>query len=404
MSVEGNASGKKNLTGKITVFNVYHTDAYAIAVKNGFEGTEAEWLESLKGEKGEQGIQGETGPRGEQGLQGESGKPARLEFEDFSDSTGSGVKLTATTPGTGNQLDTVDVAYLYNGKNGVSPSIGQVETQTLEAGAEATAEITGPQTNLLLKLGIPRGAPGEQGPQGPAGGGGGDFGQYGLGVTDNPLYIPNADYLDSVTETGWYSVTLASGYMDFGDGWTSNAFSLRVETGACDPYTSVTKQTAMFATYPGATEYCRYCKGSSGEWSAWQRVLNYGKVLLWENADPGSEFLTQTITIGDLSTYDGFEIQFTETPAYETKIHSTGFLPRYNADWVNSGQAVGYVLSAFHTENLVQAWRTVTIYGSISENNLVFGTAHYQVSSIEADDDNMLIPLRIYGIRGVEQY
>ncbi len=37
----------KNLQGTITAFNTYHTDAYMIAVKNGFEGTEAEWLESL---------------------------------------------------------------------------------------------------------------------------------------------------------------------------------------------------------------------------------------------------------------------------------------------------------------------------------------------------------------------
>lgn len=38
----------KNLKGNITAFNTYHTDAYMIAVRNGFEGTEAEWLESLK--------------------------------------------------------------------------------------------------------------------------------------------------------------------------------------------------------------------------------------------------------------------------------------------------------------------------------------------------------------------
>lgn len=43
---------KKNLEGTITAFNTYHTDAYAIAVRNGFEGTEAEWLESLKGAAG----------------------------------------------------------------------------------------------------------------------------------------------------------------------------------------------------------------------------------------------------------------------------------------------------------------------------------------------------------------
>ena len=40
---------KKNLEGKITAFNTYHTDAYMIAVKNGFEGTEEEWLASLHG-------------------------------------------------------------------------------------------------------------------------------------------------------------------------------------------------------------------------------------------------------------------------------------------------------------------------------------------------------------------
>lgn len=33
--------------------------AYAIAVKNGFKGTEADWLASLKGAKGEQGPAGE---------------------------------------------------------------------------------------------------------------------------------------------------------------------------------------------------------------------------------------------------------------------------------------------------------------------------------------------------------
>lgn len=50
--------------------------AYEIAVENGFEGTETEWLASLKGdqgEKGEQGIQGIQGLKGEKGEQGEKG-------------------------------------------------------------------------------------------------------------------------------------------------------------------------------------------------------------------------------------------------------------------------------------------------------------------------------------------
>lgn len=41
--------------------------AYQLAVEHGFEGTEAEWLESLKGEKGDTGPQGPQGPPGDGG-------------------------------------------------------------------------------------------------------------------------------------------------------------------------------------------------------------------------------------------------------------------------------------------------------------------------------------------------
>lgn len=58
--------------------------AYEIAVQEGFEGTQREWLESLKGEPGvpgpqgepgAQGLQGEPGAQGPQGIQGISGEP-----------------------------------------------------------------------------------------------------------------------------------------------------------------------------------------------------------------------------------------------------------------------------------------------------------------------------------------
>lgn len=51
--------------------------AYAIAVDNGYSGTESEWLASLKGEKGEQGeqgIQGEKGEKGDTGAKGDKGE------------------------------------------------------------------------------------------------------------------------------------------------------------------------------------------------------------------------------------------------------------------------------------------------------------------------------------------
>lgn len=46
--------------------------AYQVALTNGFEGSETEWLASLKGAKGDTG---ETGPQGEQGIQGQKGDP-----------------------------------------------------------------------------------------------------------------------------------------------------------------------------------------------------------------------------------------------------------------------------------------------------------------------------------------
>ena len=47
--------------------------AYEVAVANGFEGTETEWLASLVGP---QGPQGEPGTTGEQGVQGPEGPTA----------------------------------------------------------------------------------------------------------------------------------------------------------------------------------------------------------------------------------------------------------------------------------------------------------------------------------------
>ena len=43
------AEENKNIKGKINELAIYHTDAYALAVANGYKGTLAEWLEFLRG-------------------------------------------------------------------------------------------------------------------------------------------------------------------------------------------------------------------------------------------------------------------------------------------------------------------------------------------------------------------
>ena len=63
--------------------------AYEIAVEQGFEGSEREWLKSLVGPQGEQGIQGEVGPQGEKGDPGEQGSTGKdgIDGQDGKDFT-----------------------------------------------------------------------------------------------------------------------------------------------------------------------------------------------------------------------------------------------------------------------------------------------------------------------------
>lgn len=48
MSLTGNATANKVLRGRVNRLDTLCVSAYAIAVKNGFEGTEEEWLVSLR--------------------------------------------------------------------------------------------------------------------------------------------------------------------------------------------------------------------------------------------------------------------------------------------------------------------------------------------------------------------
>lgn len=52
MSLKGNLVPDQILRGRINRLDTLAISAYGVAVKNGFEGTEAEWLESLNGEDG----------------------------------------------------------------------------------------------------------------------------------------------------------------------------------------------------------------------------------------------------------------------------------------------------------------------------------------------------------------
>ena len=69
------------LTSVILLASCTGKSAYEVAVENGFNGTEAEWLESLKGEKGDKGADGKDGEDGEAGETGYEGSQGDSAFE-----------------------------------------------------------------------------------------------------------------------------------------------------------------------------------------------------------------------------------------------------------------------------------------------------------------------------------
>lgn len=93
-SSSGSMSGCITCTSKIRgrIYAPTYVSAYSIAVQNGFDGTEEEWLLSLKGEDGrsayqiavDYGFEGDeeewlaslVGPEGPQGPKGDNGKSA----------------------------------------------------------------------------------------------------------------------------------------------------------------------------------------------------------------------------------------------------------------------------------------------------------------------------------------
>ena len=105
--------------------------AYDIAIENGFEGTEAEWLESLKGSdgtdgaKGDKGDKGDTGARGLKGDKGDTGADG-VGIVDIAKTNTSGLIDTYTITLTDGTTKTFVV------KNGADGSGGEMETMTRE--------------------------------------------------------------------------------------------------------------------------------------------------------------------------------------------------------------------------------------------------------------------------------
>lgn len=123
--------------------------AYEIAVENGFEGTEEEWLASLKGSDGQNGQDGEDGF-----------SPTVAENSDNSESL---YKLDIST-----KNSTFTTPNLI-GKEGKAATISIGNVTTGNSGTNASVINTGTENAAILNFVIPTGLKGDKGERGDTG-------------------------------------------------------------------------------------------------------------------------------------------------------------------------------------------------------------------------------------------
>ena len=200
--------------------------AYEIAVENGFEGTEQEWLESLKGEPGEPGTSGSDGQNGAAGQDGVGVKDAEINDKG---------ELVITL--TNGQVLNLGVVVGADGEQGPEGPQGKPG----EDGEDGEQGPEGPQ-------GKPGedGEDGEQGPEGPQGPQGepGEDGEDGVGIDDITYR-----YEYDAEEDCFYTVIV----FELSDGSTKEVKVPSAAAGAGVSYSAATTEEAM-ALYNGGAE------------------------------------------------------------------------------------------------------------------------------------------------------
>lgn len=124
--------------------------AYEIAVQNGYDGTETDWLESLKGQKGDTGEPGATGAKGDPGEKGDQGVPGIP--GEKGERGEKGEKGDAGAPGKDgvNGKDGTNGVDGKNGTDGYSPTATVTET---DAGAVISITDKNGTTTATVKNG-----------------------------------------------------------------------------------------------------------------------------------------------------------------------------------------------------------------------------------------------------------
>ena len=140
--------------------------AYEVAVENGFDGTEEEWLASLQGEEGPAGPQGAPGATGEPGA---PGTPGVTSAEVSVDGTSGEPSAQAT-------VENGVLNIQFSGLKGEQGPVGPQGEQGSQ-GQTGPAGSTGPQGKSAYQVAVDEGFEGDEeawlaslvGPQGPQG-------------------------------------------------------------------------------------------------------------------------------------------------------------------------------------------------------------------------------------------
>ncbi len=128
--------------------------AYELAVKNGFEGTETEWLESLRGTDG---VDGQNGQDGLNGLNGSDGKDNVLTIDDYYEAAKEegyeGTKLDFIKEVAGGAVQTDNkLTVSKNLFSSVSIVCGFDYTYTTITGKTETTTVTSGGSGVIYKL------------------------------------------------------------------------------------------------------------------------------------------------------------------------------------------------------------------------------------------------------------
>ena len=308
-------------------------------------------------------------------FRGQPGLSPTVEAERFQDSAGSGVKLVITTPAPPDSglLDSIISIPLYDGANGVTPKISNVDIEVLENGADASAEITGPTNNLNLLLKIPRGEPGRDG-QTPA---------FRLA---SAYMLPYGAYPEVTISGPTADLRMQLGIPQGAPGYTPQKdVDYRDGKDGFSPTVTITKKrlsdgrmeaTIAVINADGSSQSATVTDGKDG---------NPGvRSLIWRNDNIYAEFLPQAIE-ADTNKYLSYEMLFFVKPNEFGSVHSQIITPMIiDGLVVGTGNAASIDLSGSHFT------RTV----NIEDGSITFGEG-WRDGGVS---NWSLVPALIYGV------